>query len=429
MRPRLQFVITAIALCHLFRGVPLVISQAHPEGAASQQTAAPGQISNKVQISASEGEPLSIKANQSEEQGGVYTLRGNVEIEFRDYTLRADTITYDKSSGDVAAEGHISFDGGPHDMHITASHGTYNIHSQTGKFYDVAGTTGARFRGRNVTLTSSNPLAFSGKIVDKTDEDVYVIHNGMVTSCELPHPKWTFNASKIVIVVGNSAHIYNTVFRLKGVPIIYLPFAAPPAERVGRQSGFLLPTFGTSSRKGTILGDSFYWAINRSMDATVGAEYFSRRGWSMRDSFRARPSDKSYLNFDYFGVFDRGFGTPKVDQGGEDIKLNGEAIFPGDFRGVASLNYLSSFVFRLAFTENFSQAVDSEVKSIAFLSKTYSGFSVNAFASRYQNFQSTTPGDLVTIYHVPGIEISSVDQRLGASRLYWSFDTAAEGLR
>ncbi|HKE33460.1 MAG TPA: hypothetical protein VKD65_17130, partial [Candidatus Angelobacter sp.] len=230
MRPRLQFVITAIALCHLFRGVPLVISQAHPEASASQQSSAPGQISNKIQISATEGEPLSIKANQSEEQGGVYTLRGNVEIEFRDYTLRADTITYDKSSGDVAAEGHISFDGGPHDMHITASHGTYNIHSQTGKFYDVAGTTGARFRGRNVTLTSSNPLAFSGKIVEKTGEDVYVIHHGMVTSCELPHPKWTFSASKIIIVVGNSAHIYNTVFRLKGVPIIYLPFAAPPVE-------------------------------------------------------------------------------------------------------------------------------------------------------------------------------------------------------
>src|SRR5215469_6835929 len=101
MHPRLQFVITAVALCHLFRGVPLVISQAHPEATASQQSSTlPGQPGNKVQVSATEGEPLSIKANQSEEQGGTYTLRGNVEIQFRGYTLRADTITYDKSSGD-----------------------------------------------------------------------------------------------------------------------------------------------------------------------------------------------------------------------------------------------------------------------------------------------------------------------------------------
>jgi LPS-assembly protein len=387
--------------------------------------------SGKVQISSSEGEPLTIKARQQEEQGNVITLRGDVEADFRDYTVRADTVTYDRSTGEVTASGNIHFDGGPHDMHIVASHGSYNVRSQTGKFYDVSGTTGARFKGRNVTLTSSSPLAFSGKVVEKVNDDEYVIHHGTITSCELPHPKWTFSAAKIVVVVGSSAHIHNTIFRLRGIPILYLPFAAPPVEKLGRQSGFLLPTVGTSSVKGTILGDSFYWAINRSMDATLGGEYFSKRGWSLHEIYRARPSDSSYLNFDYFGVLDRGLPTPlgRVDQGGEDIKLTAESIFPHDFRGVASLNYLSSFVFRLAFTENFSQAVDSEVKSVAFLSKTYSGFSLNGFAARYQNFQSTNPGDLVTIYHAPGLELSSVDQPLGRSRFYWSFDTALEGLR
>lgn len=435
MQSRLQFVITATVLCHLFRGVPLVISQARPEAVLAQESAIPAQGAGKIQISAAAGEPLTIKANQLEEQGNVATLRGDVEAHFRDYILHADTITYDRSTTLITAEGHISFDGGPHDIHMTATHGTYNVHDQSGEFYDVAGTTGARFKGRNVALTSSSPLSFSGKIVEKQGEDRYVIHNGTVTSCELPHPKWTFSAAKIIVVVGDKAHIYNTIFRVKGVPVIYLPFAAPPVEKLGRQSGFLLPTFGTSSRKGTILGDSFYWAIDRSMDATVGAEYFSKRGWSLHDVFRARPSDSSYINFDYFGVMDRGLetSTGKVDQGGQDIKLNAETILPHDFRGVASLNYLSSFVFRLAFTENFSQAVDSEVKSIAFLSKSYQGFSLNSFASRYQNFQSTIPGQVptqaVTIFHAPGLELSSVDQPLGRSRLYWSFDTAAEGLR
>ena len=57
------------------------------------------------------------------------------------------------------------------------------------------------------------------------------------------------------------------------------------------------------------VGDSFYWAINRSMDATVGAEYFSKRGWSQRGEFRARPSDTSYVDLNFFGVIDRGIGT------------------------------------------------------------------------------------------------------------------------
>ncbi len=419
MRSQLQFVITVAVLCHLLRAMPVVISQAHPAPPAQQEEQ---QGPGKLQISA-EGEPLTITADRQEQQGNVASLQGNVEIHFRGYILRADTITYDKSSGEATAEGNITLDGGPHDIHIAGSHGSFNIHTRTGKFYDVKGTTGERFKGRNVTLTSSSPVSFSGKEVEKTGEDEYVIHHGTVTSCELPHPKWTFSAAKIVIEVGNSAHIYHTIFWLRGVPVIYLPFAAPPVERVGRQSGFLLPLLGTSSTKGTFLGDSFYWAINRSMDTTIGGEYLSKRGWALHDVFRARPTESSFINFDYFGVSDR------LHQGGEDIKLNGETMLPYDFRGVASLNYLSSFVFRLAFTENFSQAVNSEVKSIAFVSKTFQGFSANFFTSRYQNFQSIQPGDLVTIFHAPGIEVSSVEQRLGGSHFFWAYDAAAEGLR
>jgi len=95
---------------------------------------------------------------------------------------------------------------------------------------------------------------------------------------------------------------------------------------------------------------------------------------------------------------------------------------------VASLEYLSSFVFRLAFTEGFSQTVNSEVKSKAFASKTINGYSFNFFGSRYQNFQSTQLGDYISILHMPSFEFSSVDRQLNNSRVFWSFDAAAEGV-
>jgi LPS-assembly protein len=240
--------------------------------------------------------------------------------------------------------------------------------------------------------------------------------------------------------VGNSAHVYNTTFRLKGVPVFYLPYASPPVERLGRQSGFLIPNFGTSNTKGTVIGDSFYWAMNRSMDATLGGEYLSKRGWALQENYRYRPSETSFLNLNYFGVLDRGILTNTVDQagnpitktvkqGGEDVKLNAETTFSNGVRGVASIDYLSSFIFRLAFTENFSQAVDSEVKSAAFLSKSLQGFSFNAYLARYQNFQSKNNDDVITILHTPGLEISSVERKLFNSPVYWSYDVAAEGLR
>ena len=394
----------------------------------------------KVRVPISEENPVIIDARECEQAGKVYTLRDDVQIQFADYIFHGDLVTYDSASGDVTAKGHVSLDGGRRDIHISGSEGTYNLHSQTGKFYDVRGSTGARFKGRSVTLTSSSPLSFSGKLVEQTGPEEYVLHHGSVTSCELPRPKWTFTAARIILKVGSSAHVYNAAFRLKGVPVFYLPYASPPVERLGRESGFLIPNFGTSNTKGTVIGDSFYWAINRSMDATVGGEYLSKRGWALQESYRYRPNEASFLNLSYFGVLDRGITTTSIDQtgktvsqtvqqGGEDVKLNAETTFPHDVRGVASIDYLSSFIFRLAFTENFSQAVDSEVKSVTFLTKNLQGFSFNGFAARYQNFQSKNNDDVITILHAPGLEFSSVDRKIFNTPIYWSYDVDGGGVR
>ena len=163
--------------------------------------------------------------------------------------------------------------------------------------------------------------------------------------------------------------------------------------------------------------------------------------WALQENFRYRPSDSSFLNLNYFGVLDRGITTTSVlpsgatitqttKQGGEDVKLNAEKTFADGVRGVASIDYLSSFVFRLAFNETFSQAVDSEVKSTAFLTKSIQGFSFNTYLERYQNFQSSTVNnDVITILHTPGFEASGIDSRIFGSPVYWSYDVAAEGLR
>lgn len=98
------------------------------------------------------------------------------------------------------------------------------------------------------------------------------------------------------------------------------------------------------------------------------------------------------------------------------------------FRGVANIDYLSSFLFRLAFNEVFSQAVYSEVKSQAFLSKSTDGYSINGFAERYQNFLSTTPGQVITILHTPSADFSGVDHQVWRIPLYWSFDASGTGL-
>jgi LPS-assembly protein len=440
MNLRNRFLITATFLCHWILVPPLVTSQLLSVIPAplSQKTDATARDSNTPcarQATSSPSDETVICAVRQEKDGPIYKLQENVEIHYRDYILRADEVTYNSDTGEVTATGHFTLDGGPNDDHIKSSHGTYNLITETGRFYDVTGSTGLQFQGNRVVLTSSAPFTFTGKIVEKSSPDHYLVNDGTVTTCELPHPKWEFRAHKVVVDVGGNAQIYHSEFLLHGFPVLYFPFATHPVQREARQTGFLLPSIGRSSIKGDIVGESFYWDINRSMDATVGGEYFSKRGWSQRGEFRARPNDHSYVDLNYFGVLDRGLNG--VKQGGENARLNAVGDFHG-FRTVANIDYLSSFLFRLAFNEVFTQAVNSEVKSQAFFAKSVDGLFFSGMAERYQNYFQTTNAngapsnppsfDAIKISHAPSFDASSVDRTLGHSPFYWAFDASAAGL-
>src|SRR3984957_20406482 len=233
MTLRNRFLITAAVLCHLLLVTPLVTSQLPPAnsgtgaGAAAEKPApAPATPCALAAAAQKEKEDAhTICAIQQEEEGSVYKLHGAVEIYYGSYVLRADEATYNSDTKEATATGHFTLDGGPNDDHIRASHGNYNLELETGKFYDVTGTTGLRFRGNRVILTSTAPFAFTGKVVEKPSPDHYLVYDGTITTCELPHPKWQFNARKVEVDVGGNAKIYRSEFLLHGLPVLYFPFA------------------------------------------------------------------------------------------------------------------------------------------------------------------------------------------------------------
>jgi len=474
MKLRTRFLITALFLCHQLPAASLVTSQLPAGNSGNSSVSTPQQSGQTIEINGKEKNGKEKKdekekkppaptatlaicdtraatqlkdgtiicAIEQEKDGDIYKLHHDAEIHYRSYILRADEMTYDSDSGESTATGHLTLDGGPNDDHIKASHGTYNLTAETGRFYDATGTTGLRFRGHRMVLTSSAPFAFTGKMVEKPSSDHYLVYDGTITTCELPRPKWQFEARKVVVDVGGNASIYHSSFWLYGLPVFYFPYATHPVAREARSTGFMIPTIGRSSTNGNEIGDVFYWAINRSMDASIGGEYFSKRGGSQRGEFRARPDDTSYVDMNYFGVIDRGIGieTPTGPQilreGGQEARLTAEGNFYG-FRAVSNVDYLSSFLFRLAFSEVYTQAVNSEVKSQAFLSKTVDGFSVGGMVERYQDFfQSSVNGvlsnppifDDVRILHAPSLDASSVDHAVGRSPFLWSFDASLDGL-
>jgi len=369
-----------------------------------------------------------LKADHQQKEQDIYIATGNVVIRFRENVLHCDNARYDSTTGIIEAAGHVVFDGGPHNEHLTASHGTYDVSRDSGTFYDANGSTGVRLKNKLMFLTSSTPFFFAGKVVDKLGPDRYLVHHGYITSCQLPKPKWRFVTGSALVQVGDDARMHHATLRIGNIPIFYFPYAEHPIDNLGRKSGFLIPVIGISNTRGTILGDGFYWAINRSSDATIGAELYSKRGWAQHGSYRAI-SYKWHVLAEYFGVVDsKGQPNTGQNQGGEEAKFNGDAVLPYGFRGVASVDYLSSYLFRLAFGENYAQAVNSEVRSSGFISRSVDGRFSSLLISRYQNYESTNPDDVIDIAHLTSFQFAGLEKPIFDSPFMYTYDVAGEGL-
>ena len=369
-----------------------------------------------------------IRADEQEKNQDLYHVRGNVEIRFGTYMLNCDEATYDSTTGKITATGHVVFQGGPRNEHVVGSRATYDVSRDTGVFYDATGSTGARVKNRTMYLTSSTPFFFKGKVVEKLGPDRYRVNNGYVTSCQLPKPKWVLDSKTANVEVGDEAVLHHATLKVDGIPVFYFPFVEHPVDNLGRKSGFLIPEVGSSTTRGTIFGDGFYWVLSRNADATLGAAYYSKRGSAQFGDLRAVGFTYG-LQANYFGVIDdKGYPGTGQNQGGQELKVNAWKMLPDDFRAVLSADYLSSYLYRLAFAQGFSEAINTEVRSYGFVFKSWDGFGFGVLASSYRNYESTNPGDYIEIVHAPSLELSTVERRFSRTDIVYGFDVAAEGV-
>ena len=124
-----------------------------------------------------------------------------------------------------------------------------------------------------------------------------------------------------------------------------------------------------------------------------------------------KPWENVTISAKYFGVIDRGLPALAIPkQGGHSAQFEFDAKLHGGWRAVADLNQLTSQVFQLAFAPTFGEAVNSEVRSSAFLTNNFNGFSVNLAADSYRNFLNLSPPVTVDLRSAPEARVGSVDQ-------------------
>ena len=435
-----------------------VTNQEPPSGATSDlpsapspQQQAPFDLSTIARATLLPSKPPEVAVLESDTQskhGDIYLLAGDVIITYGDHVLRADTITYDADSGEATVQGHVRLTGGDNDEYIKATHGIYNVRESTGTFYDVNGSVGLGNTSRRPGYQSTNPFLFSGRKVVETSPEHYDVYDGAVTSCLLPRPDWEL-FSRHFEMDGDKAKASNSVFHLLGIPLLPLPYVTQPTN-TNRQSGILIPVMGYSSAsqntgsKGLTVGEQGYLTLGRSADLTVGMLYYSLRGFSENGTVRYRGPGEDFFTAHFSALQDRGFDTPTVNgrgqpinlyvnQGGQDItsafrwKLNPATRFVGDGE------YLSSYVYREVFTENFNQAVSSDINSTVYLMNQKNGYSTDLRFDRYQGLKVvpilTRPGQEIKVFHAPSIDFSADDHHIAGTPLLWSLNASAAGLK
>jgi LPS-assembly protein len=406
-------------------------------------------------------ETVSWDADTQSKHGSIYLLASDphsgkqVEVTSGDHLLRADTITYDEDTNEATATGHVRLTGGRNDEYISASHGTYNLKTQTGRFYDVSGSvsthgpaTGTLSErpssdgvnaptpaGAGKTgLVNSNPFLFWGKVVVKTGPQSYDIYEGSVTSCLLPNPDWLLSSAHFT-VSPEQARAGTTVFHLLGIPLFFLPYATHPVDSESRQSGILIPEVGQSNTNGWTIGEQYYITLGRSADFTVGLIYYSLRGWGESSTFRAKGAGENFFQAHFSALQDRGYYSDGVyvNQGGEDVTAAFRKQLTDTTRFVGDAEYLSSYIYREAFTNNFNQAVSSDITSIGYLTNQNNGVSMDVMASRYQGLKqvpiNNQPGEEVHILHVPSLDFTSIDRQLGNTPFLFNLSASIAGLK
>src|SRR3954454_17200892 len=230
-------------------------------------------------------------------------LHKMAKIVTSDMVISADEIQYNSDTNWAHAQGHVHLEHFVTGDKINADRAEYNLKTQSGKFYLVDGTAPSKIVASPTVLTTTNPFYFQAQWAERI-KDRYILHEGFLTDCTVKKPWWTFEAPVFDVIPGQRAIARNTVFRLRGVPIFYLPYFYRPLGKNQCQSGFLTPNIGHSSLYGYIVGLGYYWAINRSYDTTIIGEYFTQRGPALRYDFRGKPNEVTDFDFNLYGVND-----------------------------------------------------------------------------------------------------------------------------
>jgi LPS-assembly protein len=275
--PAVIFALLAVLSFSLFSGAPAEAQEAlggtpPPDWAAAAFEAAEAQGPvnvDRVRIHLTDAEPrIEAEADQMliDEASGSLLLIGNVRLTRADEVITGDRAYWHEPTRAAEISGNVSLT--TSDFTATAKRAAVNMDLRLAKIYDGQ----AFFPARHYYV--------EGEVLERQGPNSLYISEAVFTTCDGDDPSWSIRATNFLVNSDGVATASGVTFDTSFMPLMYLPYFAVPIKN-DRQTGFLIPSLGSSSRDGFYAATPFFWALGEDYDLTFVPYYRSRRGLAM----------------------------------------------------------------------------------------------------------------------------------------------------
>ncbi len=238
---------------------------------------------------AEEQQPLLLQANalSYDQERGIVTAEGDVELASGERILRARRVSYDQRRDVVTASGEVA---------ILEPSGEV-LFAEFAELRDQL--RNGFMRGIRLLLTDRSRLAARG--AERRDGNRTEMDRAVFSACQLcpDHPQrpplWQIKAVKVIHHQTAQRIDYEDAFlEVYGIPIAYTPFFSHPDPTVKRRSGFLTPTYGSSTELGLKLVTPYHFVLGPHRDATFQPLFTSKEGVVLAGEYRERTQTGGY---------------------------------------------------------------------------------------------------------------------------------------
>ena len=426
-------------MSNLIRSVSLLTCLCLAAPAVAQQTAAPAArpLTPTVQQAAPARPVTETTVSDSREGSNNqqdWHFIGHVEMDRAgDTKIFADDVMANTGTNKAIATGNVVFAQG--NNRISAERAEFDTETRLGTFYNAWGLASVKppppqaprpgAIAAPTIVGQETVVYFFGEKIEKIGPKKYRITNGGFSTCVQPTPRWDLHAGTVILNMDHYTFMKNAVMRVKGVPMFYMPFMYYPTKREDRATGFLIPTYGASSLRGQSIHNAFFWAIDRSQDATVLHDWFSQTGQGVGSEYRYNVGTgdgniRAYLDDKHATTYTLDDGTQKLQDGSRSYEIRGGAnqLLPGSIRARANVNYFSSIVDSQTFNTNIYDASRNSRQFGANLVGAWGKYSMNATLDHTEYFYTVT--DSVLSGSWPRVSFSRNERPILASPVYFS---------